>query len=450
MNKTPSRHSDANTETIVVSSLDDLPETDGAYIIVDPSKKKIPRKRIDPDMQIGEKADNCITTIEEITEYLGLCGEIPSSIIKTLTSLRIQKNVCNQKSLALYSKKGTKERYLSKLLLESGSGKAKTIRLSKSGKEILRWLDADLLEYYTGEYKHNFSGSSKTVERNHRQSETIIMCGLANFGIKPYNNPKLVMNCVSDTFAATTNSYYYRLKDIPLLTTGEVEEEKEQHTKLMFTRAVGMILGKDRSYLVYNTGKAVMKWNGNGEKKLKVVAERVMKMQSAGGMKNGISEAILFGYNYLTGISVLNKRNNQYVVETGPSKGSRDKTNFEDIFSDVYFLPISPEGVRMLRFMSVANWEELTTIAVFGTTNEKTYFYDKIINGVKYYSFLDGNIARLARVKEALLKEADGYNICCFDYQEEFIKAFFAGEIKTTVITQERFFDEVNKFIAKE
>ena len=179
---------------------------------------------------------------------------------------------------------------------------------------------------------------------------------------------------------------YYLAKDLKKLGESEMN-------KTMFTRVTGVLFSCGEAYAVYNTRSALMKWNGMGEFKTLHSLIEIARL-NAGIHK--IQSAILFGESEEIALKTI--------LET--EKNRRLEFRFDNIYQFIYFVPMNSFGIRLLRLFARPNWKAQLNELLFDeddlSKNQGVMEYDAFVDGKYVYSFLDNDIARLIRLREAL------------------------------------------------
>ena len=99
---------------------------------------------------------------------------------------------------------------------------------------------------------------------------------------------------------------------------------------------------------------------------------------------------------------------------------------------------MNEDGMRQLSFITVPDWKEKILGLLFEpedrSYNRGLFEYDAVVDDVYIYSYLDGDIARLIRLSEALdVKERDVV-VLCFPYQVAFLREYLGQRVEIKVI----------------
>ena len=358
-----------------------------------------------------------------LLRLLAVTGEIPMKIVHLLGSERSWKELIYKLSSVQEIRiVETNERFKCRLLTIGGKGKLKTIRLYKAALPILEKIDPWAYEYYMDSFGgHHFSGDDRHIERNHRVAEAMIACMRA--GIKVYQPglPDVLGDDIQNL--SPSSPCFYVGRDLKKLDVSELNKTK-------FTRIVGLLVSPGECRAVYNCRDKPMEWLGQGERKARQHLSDILKP----GPSYMIYSAILFGLDMNIALQTLEKA----------YKSRRFDLRFDGIYPYIHFVPLNEFGVRFLKILTVRNWQEKILEMLF---HPRTRLRDREY-GIEmdaydgnnwFYSFLDGNLARLIRLKEdmktALSTEV---TIICYPEQEEIVQQFLRNRVRTQLITLEK------------
>ncbi len=299
-----------------------------------------------------------------------------------------------------------------KLLTISGKGKMRTIHLSRRALPLLNVLHPSALDCYldaTG--GHRFSGSRGHIQRNHRVAESLAMCLSAGMEVRPYLLPELqkeqILRRVPDTPS------FYLAKTLKQLDGTELN-------KTIFTRLTGAVFSPDCCYAVYNTQGSVMKWSGMGEFKTVCHLTELARMNA--GLER-VDRALLIGERMDVALETL--------LES--DKSPRMELRFDRIYPHIHFIPANQHGIRLLRLLTLPDWSERMLSAVFPDewrlTDSAAFECDAWHEGKFILSHLDGDIARLVRLRQALENGAAPVEILCFPWQSPFLREYLGAAV---------------------
>ena len=297
-----------------------------------------------------------------------------------------------------------------KMLTTSGRGDRRTIRLYKGALPLLQAIHPAALAHYmllTG--GHRFSGSAGHVERNHRVAESVAICLTAGVEMRAFLLPPLQKRTIRQV--VPDYACFYPARFVKQLDHTEM-------SKTIFTRVTGAIFTPGYCYAVYNTRNTVMRWSGMGEFKTARHLEELSRM-NAGPARAG--HAILLGKRMELALQTL--------LESDRSKSM--ELRFDRIYPHVHFIPMTEHGIRLLRILTLLDWNERVLSAVFPeemrAVRPGVMEYDAQNGDTLILSHLDGDIARLVRVRQALEHSDTPYEILCFPWQSQFVNGYMGG-----------------------
>ena len=353
-----------------------------------------------------------------LAAILSVVGEYPYSSLHLLGNERYFRKLVHkltEKNELYNSECG--ERLYCKCFNLSGKGAGKTIRFYKDAIPILKWISPDALPSYMNASKnHKFSGDVWHIERNHRIAEVVAMCMRSGIEYRPYVLPELQDSEILSVIPKQ-NVFYpsRRLKEV----------RPVDQNKTMFTRMAGAIFSHQKCFAVYNTRNSSMRWNGMGEFKALHSLSEIARMNAD---VTSINSAILFGQSDKTALGTL-----KAAEEIG-----RHEFRFDKIYQYVHFVPLSDNGIRLLRLICHPKVKEKLLDLLFESdtiSNGRGIFeYDAYVYGKYILSHLDGDIIRLIRFKEALLFNHYEGEVLCFDFQKDYVNAFLEGLAKVRTI----------------
>ncbi|MDO4269552.1 MAG: hypothetical protein Q4C72_01390 [Eubacteriales bacterium] len=317
---------------------------------------------------------------------LAIAGEYPMQSLHLLGSPRTLDDLVRKlESTQQFRSPAGADLGSCKMLTISGRGGRRTIRLFKSALPLLQSLHPAALAHYmaiTG--GHRFSGSAGHVERNHRVAESVAVCLAAGIEVRPFLLPSLQKQEICRIIPDSAS--FYTAKSVKRLDHTEMN-------KTIFTRLTGALFSPGYCYAVYNTRGAVMKWSGMGEFKTARHLEELARM-NAGPTPAG--HALLLGERMDLALQTL--------LESDKTK--RMELRFDRIYPHVHFIPMTEYGIRLLRILTLPDWNERILSTVFPAQlrakSPGVMEYDAQDGNMFILSHLDGDIARLVRVRQAL------------------------------------------------
>jgi hypothetical protein len=346
--------------------------------------------------------------ILKLLQLISTAGEIPTNALSLLGNERVMKALVHKLETVQdirFDKDG--QVCHARLIQVSGKKGERTIRLYKKGLPVLDGVYPGLPDWYIKTFQgHSFTGDRQHIWRNHRVAEALALCMAAGVETRPYALPPLQKGVIARV--VPDSPCFYIARDFKK-TSGD------QPNKTMFTRTVGALFYSGGCYAVYNTRGAAMKWSGKGELK---AARNLLELARMNAGLDVVSAALLFGQTAGAALGAI--------LESDKSR--RPELRFDRIYTNVHFIPLDQNGVKLLRILILPDWNEKLLSALF-EHHERSYNrgameYDAIVDGVKIVSHLDGDIARLIRFREALTAQAGSCDVLCFPWQTGFLKTY--------------------------
>lgn len=361
-----------------------------------------------------------------ILMLIALCGEFPYSSLYMLdgNDRIIKRTILNMK----------KEGYITTI----GNGPMKTIRLTKKAFTPLKEIGEEYLEHYLSVTdNHHFRGgkdknSDRIIWRRHRMAEILCMLSDINAKLWTSEKPKLILDNQNNELISKDDIIFYTSREMK-------NADVEQRYKTDFTRIMGVLFSPGGVYAVYNTNKGLMKWNRQGEGKAQVLIEDIVSYNCSSEYQS-LDNAIMFGKDMMTALNILESN--------GGKKDSNDfeLLSFDNTYENIYFLTLDDTGLYQLNLLIQNRWYDYIINAIFPSEFLNTQYlsiecdaFDEKNN--KYIlMFLDGNIGKLKRFKEASYDSSQSkkYEIICFDWQEEMVRKYVGNEISLLVITDDK------------
>lgn len=350
--------------------------------------------------------------IHRLLLLLSAAGEFPARSLRLLGSERSYESLVHRlESVQQFRAVDGTDLGSYKLLNVSGRRERRTIRFYKGGLPLLNALDPAAFGYYmatTG--GHRFSGSDAHVQRNHRVAEALAMCMAAGVESCPYRLPPLQKQDIRRTIP--TSPSFYLAREIKRL------DQAAELNKTIFTRLAGALFCPDACYPVYNTRGAAMKWSGMGEFK---TAHHLVEVARMNAGLDRADHALLLGERMDVALQTL--------LESDRSR--RLELRFDRIYPHVHFIPMDGQGVRQLKILTLPNWHEQMLSAIFppelrlpgpGSMECDARRGDTLI-----FSHLDGDIARLIRLRQTLEYAAPPFEVLCYPWQVVFLREYLGG-----------------------
>ncbi len=344
---------------------------------------------------------------------LSAVGEFPTRSVHLLGSVRTLEALIHRLEVSqqFRSETGT-DLGVRKMLTVSGKRDRRTIRLYKSALPLLNTLHPDALTSYlalTG--GHRFSGSIGHIQRSHRVAEAVAMCQGAGVEFRPYALPPLQKQRIAQVVPAAP--CFYIARSLKRLDSTEMN-------KTIFTRLTGALFTEGTCWAVYNTRGAVMKWSGMGEFKTAHHLAELARMNA--GIPRA-DHALLLGEQM--GVAL------QTMLES--DKSPRMELRFDRIYPHIHFIPMDRQGIRLLKILTLPDWNEQLLSAVFPpelrAAGPGIMEYDAQRGGTFILSHLDGDLARLTRLRQALEHSEAPFEVLCFPWQTAFLREYLGGRV---------------------
>lgn len=360
------------------------------------------------------RRDSRVFTLLTLLSYV---GEFPVSSIHLLGSKEAWRKLIHQLTLQqTYRFPDESDRINCRLLLVTGKGKSKSIRLSKAAVQILERINPEAARYYTQSYlRHNHSGDEKRVERFHRVAESVAFLRQAGYESCPYQLPDLQL-CAIQRVVPSEPSFYIsnELKHI-----GD-----DDVNKISFSRITGAIFSPGGCYAVYNSRDYLMKWNGRGESKTRLMLTEIARMNAK---TEEVTSAILLGKDYDIAVMTLRSLNSI----------KRAEMRFDSNYDHLHFIPMDSFGMRLVNILTLPDWRENLLSLLFDeddcANGNSIFDYDALEKGIYVLSFLDSDIIRLNRFREAIGNR--NAEIICFPEQVTFLRSFLGNHVRLRTVT---------------
>lgn len=345
-------------------------------------------------------------------------GEYPMRSLHLLGSKEVwRKLILKHSQSQEYRIPNNSERTTCRLLIVTGKGKTKSVRISKAGLDLFQMVNPDAVDYFTNNYfRHNHAGEAKRIDRFHRVAEAVAMIRLAGYETCPFSLPILQM--------------YSIIKNVPDEPSFFISKElkyfgDDDINKISFSRVTGALFYPGGCYAVYNSRDYLMIWNGRGESKVRDHLTKVARMNAG---IDGVDSAILFGSDYQIADLTLQSLHNYRKVEN----------RFDSIYDNLYFIPLDPFGVRLLKTLTVPDWKEKLLDLLFApddlAVDTGNFEYDAYEDGHYVISFLDSDIIRLNRFAGSTAGFEEKTSVICYPEQAAFVRRIVGPKVQITTV----------------
>ena len=365
--------------------------------------------------------------VHTLLTVLSFVGEYPVTALGLLGSVRSYKDLIHRLTMQqVFHFPDSEERFTCRLLTVSGKGKRKSIRLHKSALPLLQYWDEDAYGNYMAEYDgHTFSGNARHVERNHLVAEVAVMCMKAGIEANPLDTPAVMDDDIRSL--QMDAPYFYFSRELKRVNAYEMN-------KIRFTRLAGVIAYPGGAYAVYNHRDGMQKWMGEGELKIKLHLQNIFYPMKC--FEFPLREAaIMFGRDYSVALDMLREMKATKKMDNG----------LFSVYKNIFFVPQNEFGVKLLRVLTTPDWKERILESLFEDENRSygrgTFTYDAYVDGVFEFSFLDGDISRLFRFREAILDRDGKFRIICYPEQMAFLKECFGDMVELDTVKMDELQD---------
>ena len=339
---------------------------------------------------------------------------------------------------------GNKRMYLRKLKILEREGVVEILRRNK--KEIARLVNFEEnyekyishmpIGYYGYYLQHgkpthkNLGSKEKNCTRSDRGIKHCeiyeMMYGTGIIKILPEDKTEL-----SSTESLRSNSIcYYTINEMRECQLFDFHINNEKDKRTIGSRAFGMLISPGGIYAVYNTGKAAMIWQKSSEGQMAYYMSQIVTKKCEGSRISGaVKNCIIIGYDMNVFENILNN-------------GLAIYLNTDSGYDNMYAVPYTEDGFKMLLRMTQSEWEETLNEEIlpdYERNKKGSIVYDGIKENVIALNFCTGNISRLKKfitgVQWVCNTQADRhYEIFCYSYQEESIRHVAPNPIEIHVV----------------
>ena len=352
---------------------------------------------------------------------LSAAGEFPTRSMRLLGSVRsLEALVYRLEHTQQFRNESGADLGSCKMLSVSGKRDRRTIRLHKTALPLLNTLHPAALEQYLAlSGGHRFSSSTGHVQRNHRVAETLAMCMGAGIEFRPYALPVMQKQRIAQVVPTAPALYIARsLKRL----------DSTEMNKTIFTRLTGALFAHETCWAVYNTRSAVMKWSGMGEFK---TAQHLAELARMNAGIPQADHALLLGECIDIALRTMEESD----------KSRRMELRFDRIYPHIHFIPLNWQGIRLLRILTLPDWNEQLLSAVFPSewraVSPGIIEHDAQRDGIFILSHLDGDLARLLRLRQALEHSETPCEVLCFPWQTVFVRDYLGGRAGLREVTMD-------------
>ena len=355
-------------------------------------------------------------------------GEYPLRSLHLLGSKEVwRKLILKHSQSQEYRISNNSNRTTCRLLIVTGKGKNKSVRISKAGLDLFQQVNPEAVDYFTNNYfRHNHAGEANRIDRFHRVAEAVAMIQLAGFETCPFTLPILQMYSI-DKVVPDEPSFYIS-KELKYFGSDNIN-------KISFSRITGALFYPGGCYAVYNSRDYLMVWRGHGESKVRDHLTKVARMNAE---IDGVDSAILFGSDYQIADVTLQSLSDYRKVEN----------RFDSIYDCLHFIPLDSFGVRLLKILTIPDWKEKLLDILFDpedlAVDTGNFEYDAFEEGRYVISFLDSDIIRLNRFAGSITGVEERSSVICFPEQAAFVRRLVGPKVEITTVTLEMVEETLN------
>lgn len=347
------------------------------------------------------------TQTEMLLQIIAICGELPVSAIHRLPMTanyryKVIAALKRKRWIRQYSKDGIR-----------------AYRLTAAGKSFLFAQNPERFSVFLDSGHETNMYRSQLTRRLRLHAAAQVYITMINAGFSTFADEKLPL------FHRESDEQLPFRAAIAYYNSYEMKSLGVEAAKVRGSRATGILLGPDKVLLVYNTGQAMMKWEGQTEIRLYALIEsklcrenNVYEDYELGGLMLGDSMDMAY----------------QLLTSTGGYKHSSFQLNGS--FSRFYYCPNTPQGEKQLQCtLNPDIIKELQTLLLSdllpplpGSAIEQ----DAVdAQGRPVLLALDFDMARIKRYHDALeMFQVQGH-IFCFDFQAPVLERYIDAIIES-------------------
>lgn len=301
-----------------------------------------------------------------------------------------------------------------------GKGLKRRIRLDNDALPLVEYLG--LKDYYTETIlKNRFPSDMSHLERTFRFAEIAAIFMRSNIEFRTQYLPKLQVKESIKRIQKQTIFYQSKLfKAIKL---------PEYNTLVRNSKIIGMMIAFDETFLVYNFRSCWLRKMMEGESKILLFVDLLARYNFE---VKQTKSAIVFGKSYKVALRTLKS----YIPM------SSKKIRLDDVYKNIFFIPNTDFGTRLVRFFTIRNWREKILASLFGAKFDSKSIDGTIFHAVEgdivIFSFLDSNLTGLMCFRDFLINTKRTGGIICYPEQEKLVKEYFGSKIKIKTVSIDR------------
>lgn len=282
---------------------------------------------------------------------------------------------------------------------------------ARKSQEYLKYIDNEQL---VKQYENFGSDDNHRVRNAPKQERTRVMRNneayLFMYGAGLQCKVAEKSSLQKEKMQGVKNSYYTS-REVKAYDDFQADFDKSK--LLNTTRMNGLAITDAGSYVIYNVGKELLRFN-YGELKIKVYVENMLAQTEQLGLQGGL----ILAHNLATQI--------KYIYPGTPRKESQLAT-LESAYNHLYLITHDKSGQKMMKIMSQKNWEQKIYETMLQP--EQRNIQNELIecdgqeDNIYYFVFCVPDIKRFkqflywANIEE----DKERYRIICFDTQKELV-----------------------------
>lgn len=256
-----------------------------------------------------------------------------------------------------------------------------------------------------------------------------MMCG-AGIAVFPDLKPSLLS---IDTIPAHTICYYTMAELRDYNSFNFKMGPQDTRKNIIASRALGLYLSPGGKYVIYHTGKTAMFWNEASEGQMRYyISYFVNSLCENPHMQGTADNCIIIGNDMDVFVKIFT--------------GTGRTINLQNGYAHKYAIPLNHNGQKMLHRMSRPGWRERLIQEIL---TDYELVSEGYVSGIECdgqkdnriaFCFCDGDISRLKRFLNALAwnysDKANQYELYCYDYQLDFVRAVIPADTKIKLIVK--------------
>jgi hypothetical protein len=163
-----------------------------------------------------------------------------------------------------------------------------------------------------------------------------------------------------------------------------------------------------------------MRWSGFGEIKARQEVSEIVRMNAK---LHEVTSALLFGNSEEIALQTI----------INSDKSLKKELRFDRVYNKIHFVPLNKNGVDLLKILTLPDWQEKLMSVLFSSKTRMRGYdsieYDAYEDDKYYYSYFDGDIAKLIRFKGSLQSRTQSFEVLCFPWQAKFLNDYLSGSV---------------------